>query len=367
MTSSSFWRAPLLRIQEEVEAGVEGRDLHWAFRGRLGVEGSAAANEWLAGYLWKELRRRRLIDVPGQRLGERFAHYSTTDARDEDLRAELLDACFERVFSAGRLRTYVAACADPDWDPDPMIQRNARNFLHELQRAGDPGGTALFDGLRNAAASPERLSAGTYCPDTRTLILASPTGVADPDRVRDCFERTGALEPLLEKLEQRLSGPTHAQLRGVQIEAALALGLTALQAEACGSITIDELVRELRPLLPAEGRRAELHDNLPAVEASTGFDAGVLLELEDDATCAVERAPGLQLRTRGHLLELLRTICSAVRDGRDPELAARELGWAKQSLFDRRRRLTEVLQSELPLAAGVFPTDEAGPEGVRCF
>lgn len=362
MTSGGLWRAPLMRIEEEVVADVGGAELHWAFRSRLAGDADDEAQKWLAGRLWSALRRRGLVGVSGGRLGKRFAHYPTIDEGDEDLRAELLEACFERIFSAGRLKSYVNACADPAWNPDPMVQRNLTHFVHELQRTGDPGGTALFDGLKTAASTPERLRDGIYCEETRVLRFGTRTGALDGDGVRASFERTGALAPLIEKLGRRQSASKHAQLRGASINAALERGLAALQAEASGRMTIDELVRELRPLLPAERRREDLNDGMPDPGTPGEFDAGVLALLGDAALQAVERAPGLQARTRSNLLILLRTICDAVRGDRDPEFAVRELGWAKQSLFDRRRRLAQVLQIELPLAAGVIPGDQDSRE-----
>lgn len=359
MNGASFWRELLLRVEEQVADGLAGKDLHWAFRARLGTQGIEQAEAWLWKQLWNELRRRRLVDSPGLRLGPRFVHYAVIDEHDEDLRTELLEACFERTFSGGRIASYVNNCANPEWNPDVMIRRNLVNQVHELQQGGDPGGTALFDGLLRAAALPELARGVQFCESTRTLTFGAGGGALEPDVAGQCFEHASALTVFVRKLEQRLDEGTGVQLRGHEIAVDLARGLSALGAESNGTLTVDDLVRALRPALPKERRAQELHADEEHTPDAADQPALNLAGLGERALELVARHPGLQARTRGHLSELLHALIDAARDGRDPDEAARALGWPKQSLSDRRRRLHELLESELSLPAGAIPITEA--------
>lgn len=354
MSAESFWRARLSCIEERVSAGVAGVELHWAFRSELASSGLDAAEGRLGRSLWKELRRRGLVSAPGSRLGERFEHYAAIDPHDEDLCAELFAACFERVFSAARLRKYVEVCADPGWNPDLMILRNLGNFVHELQRKGDVAGTALFEGLIRAAQHADSVGAVTYCHASRRVSFGTESNGPDEALVRECFEDSAALAGLNARLRSRFSGGGRTQLRVAEVHADLWRGLAELARVSKGSATIDDLVRALRVDLVSAPRP----DGLDVEDFGHVRDSsGVPCESEDfyvAARCAVERAQGLQARARESLLELLDAIWTAAQAGREIAEAMKQLGWAKQTLSDRRRRLEEVLARELRLPAGIF-------------
>jgi len=355
------------QVEAEARSGVArdastGPDLHWSFRTYLAEDGLSRADQWLAEKLWNEIQRRGLVDQPGNRLGPKFALYTRIARDDDELTSDLLGAAFERAFSSGRLRRYVHDCANPDWNPDIMITTNLKHLVHELQQAGDPGGTALYDGLKRAAQLESVARVVRFDEAQGTLqFRTAEDGALDTRVLLRCFEGEYAVRKLNLKLQERLDGNERTHLRGDEISAELGRGLVAAAREAGGRISVADAVRALRPLLIAERRREDLTPELPTLPGgdSTGLEA--FARLGERAFDAVRRAPGLQQRTCEHLLALLGAICTAMDDGRDPQQAVRELGWKKQSLFDRFARLREVLRAHLPLAAALLPNEKGLP------
>ena len=359
--TSSFLRPLLDLVREEYRSGLEPSELSAAFFAALPAAQRSALQDWIAEILTSVLRGRGLAEAPGAVLGHP-GYASLLPGRGgeaggcalHDLTQDLL----EEIFGGRRLLSLVRSSEDPAWNPDPMVRRMARNFVHDLQRRADPLGAAIFDGLRRATNLNEGAEWARWCED-RIVLARQDSSLAlvreaapEPSEIRLAFRAAGALEALRSKTllyygggEERDGQVRRVHLRSRTIDLELLGGLAALRGAEVVTLTLSRLVEALRAELP-EGRlgqaggASELQLKLhaaPATEADPEEGDGLLARLEA-AIGAARMRPAVAER----LLRIVRAMAQAVEDGADPWDAVRQLGIPKQTLADSMARLREL-------------------------
>ena len=365
MSSTGSFLRPLLDLVRE--RGESDRLVAAGSAGLLSVLGEArslALCEWLCDLLRSVIQRRGLAASPGALLGH--PGYATllpsSDSEDCALH-DLTQDLVEEMFVGSRLRALLRGCEDPDWDPDLMARRITKNFVHDLQRRGDPIGAAIYDGLQRATSLEEARGWAQWCDDHILLARQHEELTLVRDREPECaeieaaFGRAGSLEELGAKVlryygggEEREGTVARVHLRSRKIDQQLLGGLAELRGSDEVVLPISRLVEVLRGGLP-DGRPSQvggeseyLLESLPGRgEPAEPREASTLSERVDAAILAANLRP----RVVERLLLINRAMYQAIEDGKDPLDAVRMLGIPKQTLSDSMARLRELTQREL--------------------
>ena len=302
------------------------------------VDAPALAQVWgaLRGCLQAEMRRRGLLRGSPAWLGLHGFHRWNDEALEE-----LTSDCYAFVF-VSRLRSLGAHLRIKP-NVDGLVFLAMRQFLHERQRAHDPLGFRIFQGIR--AATRQAVAEG----DLRVMgdpeigknsVLAPANGRAGREGVlaavmarwdEEPVQGTGWTAGVIRHLERLLGPQDTGEVRFRDLvqavkEDARARWATLAQQSAGetaheGSAGVSLLVRLVHPA--------------PDVEATDAFD-----KLTAAVGRAVEGLPADE-RTRGYLAALWAYLIAYATGAADPDAARDRL--SNRELADRtgipRRRL----------------------------
>jgi len=361
-------------VRESYRSGTSPEVLSTEFFAVLDGEQHIELREWVAGRLTSVLKRRGLTSAPGALLGhDGYATLLPRSGGDPDDCAlhDLTQDLMVTVFGTRRLVSLLRSSEDPAWDPDVMVRLMAKNYVHDLQRRGDPLGAAIYDGLQRAAQLEEArdwVQASGEClvlarqEASLSLLRDEEPGI---EEIRAAFGSAGALDELRAKAAAYFGGseepdgePRRVHLRSRTIDLQLLSGLAALRGAVVVTIPVSRLVEALRAELP-DGRPGHvggaaelLLEMLPSRLAEPSLREGS--SFLERLRRALEGA-NLRPKVRERLLRILHAIAQAVEDGTDPHDAVRQLGIPKQTLSDAMARLRE-------LAARLLTED--GPPGI---